>query len=67
LIFYSTRNDINKDQLIETIVEDSERFKGEMEIGVSVMENNGFVVRALGHGGEVMYNFSCIFRTSFGI
>ena len=57
LIFYSTRNDINKDQLIETIVEDSERFKGEMEIGVSVMENNGFVVRALGHGGEVMYNF----------
>ncbi|WP_027380577.1 urease accessory protein UreD [Chryseobacterium daeguense] len=57
LIFYSTKDEEDKDQLIETIIELAEADKDEMEVGVSAMENNGFVVRALGHGGELMYNF----------
>ncbi|WP_326984573.1 urease accessory protein UreD [Chryseobacterium sp. MYb264] len=57
LIFYSTKSDVEKDHLIETIVQSAEQFKEEMEVGVSAMEESGFVVRALGHGGEVMYNF----------
>ncbi|MCS3529355.1 urease accessory protein UreD [Chryseobacterium sp. JUb7] len=57
LIFYSTKAGVEKDNLIETIVESAEQYKDEMEVGVSAMEENGFVVRALGHGGEVMYNF----------
>ncbi|SIQ46344.1 urease accessory protein [Chryseobacterium sp. RU37D] len=57
LIFFSTKSVVEKDQLIETIVELSEQFKEEMEVGVSAMEGSGFVVRALGHGGEVMYHF----------
>jgi urease accessory protein len=43
--------------LIEEIVEAAAQHHEEMEVGVSAMEDNGFVVRALGHGGEVMYNF----------
>lgn len=57
LIFYSTKENIEKDHLIQTIIDHSEQFKDEMEIGVSAMEESGFVVRALGHGGEVMFNF----------
>ncbi|WP_411810804.1 urease accessory protein UreD [Chryseobacterium scophthalmum] len=57
LIFYSTKENVEKDHLIQTIIDHSEQFKDEMEIGVSAMEENGFVVRALGHGGEVMFNF----------
>lgn len=56
LIFYSTKENVEKD-LIQTIIDHSEQFKDEMEIGVSAMEESGFVVRALGHGGEVMFNF----------
>jgi urease accessory protein len=57
LIFYSTKNNIDKNNLVETIVELAEQHKEAMEVGVSAMEDNGFVVRALGHGGELMYNF----------
>jgi urease accessory protein len=57
LIFYSTKENVEKDELIQTIIDHSEQFKDEMKIGVSAMEENGFVVRALGHGGEVMFNF----------
>lgn len=57
LIFYSTRDNVDKNSLIETIVAWSEDKSDELEIGVSAMEDNGFVVRALGHGGEIMYDF----------
>jgi len=57
LIFYSTKKNVDKNNLIETIIERAEQHKEEMEAGVSAMEDNGFVVRALGHGGELMYNF----------
>lgn len=57
LIFYSTKDHVEKNDLIERIAAASEQYKNEMEIGVSAMEENGFVVRALGHGGELMYNF----------
>ncbi|UIR55783.1 urease accessory protein UreD [Sphingobacterium sp. SRCM116780] len=57
LIFFSTKDNVNKTELIETIIKASEKHHEEMEIGVSAMENNGFVLRALGHGGEMMYNF----------
>ncbi|MDH6250380.1 urease accessory protein [Chryseobacterium sp. H1D6B] len=57
LIFYSTQENVNKTELIENIIRDAEPHHKELEIGVSAMENNGFVVRALGHGGEIMYNF----------
>lgn len=56
LIFYSTKKDLNKNDLIEIIYTQIES-QHEMEIGISAMENNGFIVRALGNGGEVMYNF----------
>lgn len=57
LIFYSTKESVDKEKLVEAVIEAAESHCGELEIGVSVMENNGFVLRALGHGGEVMYNF----------
>ncbi|OCA77017.1 urease accessory protein UreD [Chryseobacterium artocarpi] len=57
LIFYSTKEDVDKNGLIEQIVEAAAQYIEEMEVGVSAMEDNGFVVRALGHGGELMYNF----------
>lgn len=57
LIFYSTKDNVKKEELVEMIVAKAEIHENEMEIGVSAMENNGFVIRALGHGGEVMYNF----------
>lgn len=57
LIFYSTKENVDKNSLIETIVESAEQHQPEMEVGVSAMEDNGFVIRALGHGGEQMYNF----------
>lgn len=56
LIFYSTKKDVNKNDLIEIIYTQIES-QYEMEIGISAMEDNGFIVRALGNGGEVMYNF----------
>lgn len=57
LIFYSTKENVDKDALVEAVMDAAGAHCGEMEIGVSAMENNGFVLRALGHGGEVMYNF----------
>lgn len=57
LIFYSTKDNVDKNGLIETIVEAAAVHVEEMEVGVSAMEDNGFVIRALGHGGELMYNF----------
>lgn len=57
LIFYSTKENVDKNGLIEAIIEAAEQHKEDMEVGVSAMEDNGFVVRALGHGGELMYNF----------
>lgn len=57
LIFYSTKENVDKDGLIEEIVEAAAHHHADMEVGVSAMEENGFVVRALGHGGELMYNF----------
>jgi len=57
LIFYSTKEKVDKNSLIETIVELATEHRDEMEAGVSAIEENGFVVRALGHGGELMYNF----------
>lgn len=57
LIFYSTKENVDKNGLIEEIVEAAVQHHEEMEVGVSAMEDNGFVVRALGHGGEMMYNF----------
>ncbi|WP_288436094.1 urease accessory protein UreD [uncultured Chryseobacterium sp.] len=57
LIFYSTKENLDKNGLIEQIVESAVQHRQEMEVGVSAMEDNGFVVRALGHGGEMMYNF----------
>ncbi|SDQ69854.1 urease accessory protein [Chryseobacterium soldanellicola] len=56
-IFFSTKDDVKRDELIDNIVEYAERYQGEMEIGVSAMENNGFIIRSLGNGGEIMYNF----------
>ncbi|WP_343610742.1 urease accessory protein UreD [Chryseobacterium oranimense] len=57
LIFYSTKENVDKNSLIETIVESAEQHQPEMEVEVSAMEDNGFVIRALGHEGELMYNF----------
>jgi urease accessory protein len=57
LIFYSTKANVDKNGLIELIIEATAQHHEEMEAGVSTMEDNGFVVRALGYGGEVMYNF----------
>jgi urease accessory protein len=56
LIFYSTKENVDKNLLVDTIHSIIES-QNEMEIGISAMEDNGFVIRALGHGGEVMYNF----------
>lgn len=56
LIFYSTKENTDKNLLVETIYSIIES-QSEMEIGISAMEDNGFVIRTLGHGGEVMYNF----------
>lgn len=56
LIFYSTKKNLDKNDLIEIIYTQIES-QHEMEIGISVMEDNGFIIRALGNGGEVMYNF----------
>ncbi|AZA54443.1 urease accessory protein UreD [Chryseobacterium sp. G0201] len=56
LIFYSTKKDLDKNYLIEIIYTQIES-QDEMEIGISAMEDNGFIIRALGNGGEVMYNF----------
>lgn len=56
LIFYSTKKDVNKNDLIEIIYTQIES-QHEMEIGISAMEDNGFIIRTLGNGGEVMYNF----------
>lgn len=57
LIFYTTRENIDKEALIESILNADEAKNTDMEIGISAMENNGFIIRTLGHGGEVMYNF----------
>ncbi|MET3036112.1 urease accessory protein UreD [Chryseobacterium sp. NRRL B-14859] len=57
LIFYSTKDNVDKNGLIEEIIEVAGQHRKDMEVGVSAMEDNGFVVRALGHGGELMYNF----------
>lgn len=57
LIFYSTKENVDKNGLIEEIVEAAAQHIEDMEVGVSAMDDNGFVVRALGHGGELMYNF----------
>lgn len=56
-IFYSTKENVDKDTLVEAVMDAAGAHCDEMEIGVSAMEHNGFVLRALGHGGEVMYNF----------
>lgn len=57
LIFYSTKDNVDKEALIESILNADEANHGDMEIGISAMENNGFIIRALGNGGELMYNF----------
>ncbi|MDV7698021.1 urease accessory protein UreD [Chryseobacterium soli] len=57
LIFYSTKENVDKTNLVEMMYKAAEAHHEEMEIGVSAMENDGFVIRALGHGGEIMYNF----------
>lgn len=56
LIFYTTKKNVDKNELIEIIYTHTES-QDEMEIGISAMEDNGFIIRALGNGGEVMYNF----------
>ena len=56
-IFYSTKSNMKKEELIEMIINSAEVHQNDMETGVSSMENNGFVIRALGNGGEIMYNF----------
>ncbi|SHL12041.1 urease accessory protein UreD [Chryseobacterium polytrichastri] len=56
LIFYTTKKHVDKNALIETIYTHIE-LQNEMEVGISAMEDNGFIIRTLGHGGEVMYNF----------
>ncbi|MET3535715.1 urease accessory protein UreD [Chryseobacterium limigenitum] len=56
LIFYTTKKNVDKNELIEIIYTQIES-QHEMEIGISAMEDNGFIIRALGNGGEVMYNF----------
>ncbi|WP_292011138.1 urease accessory protein UreD [Chryseobacterium sp.] len=56
LIFFTTK-DQDIPVLIEIIFTLMESYQEEMEIGISEMEEKGFVVRALGYGGEVMYNF----------
>ncbi|WP_343613285.1 urease accessory protein UreD [Flavobacterium sp.] len=55
-IFFSTKENVNKEDLAENIINMSKN-QSEMEIGISTMENNGFVLRAIAHGGEIMYNF----------
>ncbi|CAA7386237.1 urease accessory protein UreD [Chryseobacterium fistulae] len=57
LIFYTTKEHVHKEQLINTIIESAGKFQNEMEVGVSEMDDNGFVVRSLGYGGEMMYEF----------
>lgn len=57
LIFYSTKENINKEDLVEKIIHATENLQKEVEIGISTMEGNGFVLRAVGYGGEIMYNF----------
>jgi urease accessory protein len=57
LIFYSTKDNVNKEELVEKIVHTAENFQSEIEIGISTMEHTGFVLRAVGNGGEVMYKF----------
>ncbi|MNR39466.1 hypothetical protein D3C85_1576780 [compost metagenome] len=47
---------MDKNLLVETIYSIIES-QSEMEIGISTIEDNGFVIRTVGHGGEVMYNF----------
>ncbi|MFV0531077.1 MAG: urease accessory protein UreD [Flavobacteriales bacterium] len=56
-IFYSTKNSIEKSILVEKVIEIANPYSEELEIGVSEGEYNGFIIRALGDGGEIMYNF----------
>lgn len=56
LIFVSTKKDTDKTELVNHLVEKSKDFP-EVEIGISALESGGFVLRALSHGAEVMYNY----------
>ncbi|KIA97455.1 urease accessory protein UreD [Flavobacterium sp. KMS] len=54
LVYLNTKN-IKTDDFIEEIYEMMSTEK-ELEFGISSLQNDGFVLRLLGHGGEQMFN-----------
>lgn len=56
LIFYSTKTDVEKDELVNNLFEVSKNHTN-IEVGISVLDDNGFVIRALSQGGEAMYKY----------
>ncbi len=55
-IFFSTKSETDKVALVETLLETAKKHTN-VEIGISVLDGNGFVIRALSQGGEAMYNY----------
>ena len=55
-IFFSTKPETDKVTLVETLLETAKKHTN-VEIGISVLDGNGFVIRALSQGGEAMYNY----------
>ncbi|AFL97858.1 urease accessory protein UreD [Ornithobacterium rhinotracheale] len=56
LVYYSTDKDENIAEWVEKIYEKAND-NNLLEFGISAMQEGGFVFRALGQGGEAMYNF----------
>ena len=56
LIFYSTKAGVDKHQIVLDLLERS-KGHGDIEVGISVLEEDGFIVRALGQGGEALHSF----------
>lgn len=55
LIFYSTKETVELDVLIDLIHSESKKYGLDMEIGLSALQYNGFVLRAMGNEGEKMF------------
>lgn len=56
LLFYSTKTGVDKDKLVRALLEKAKTHET-VEVGISSLDEAGFVVRALGHGGEAIHSF----------
>lgn len=56
LVFYSSKADVDKKALVNLFLERAEKHHY-IEVGISALEGDGFMVRALGQGGDAIHRY----------